>query len=158
MLIWDDSLLVSSCIVVKSRIDLLNTVSGIVCPWTITSLKSFSPVWVLQQTHKRQWLHIVLPQNFHQSPSSITWYFWVLQILISDQKITVWPLLTFEDIYIYICIYCFEHHLKKIESRTLWVDPYCPFRKFINFYKKKGIYGIWFDAVLFSIYLANSDQ
>ena len=106
MLIWDDSLLVSSCIVVKSRVDLLKTVNGIVCPWPITSLKSFSPVWVLQQTHKRKWLHSVLPQNFHQSPSSITWYFWVLQmqILISDQNNTVWRLLTFEDIYIYIYI------------------------------------------------------
>ena len=109
MLIWDDSLLVSSCIVVKSQIDLLNTVNDIVCPWTITSLKSFSPEWVLQQTHKRQWFHIVLPQNFYQSPSSIPSYFWVLQILISDQKNTVSRLLTFEYIYIYIYTYIYTY-------------------------------------------------
>ena len=54
---------------VENRIELLNTVNHTVFPWTLTSLKSFSSVWVLQQTHKGQWFHIVLPQNFHQSLS-----------------------------------------------------------------------------------------
>ena len=155
MLTWDDSLLFPTCIVVKNRIDLLNTVNDIVSPWTITFLESFSSLWVLQQTHKRQWFHIVHPQNFHQSsshgisefcfPIFFCEFWFLIKRIWSDPY---WHIDLSVYIYIYIYIYIlFWASFEKFELMTIWVGPYCSFRKkMIKFCKKSYI---WLDVVFF---------
>ena len=130
MLILNDSLLFPTCIVVKNQIDLLNTVNCIVLLWTITSLKSFSSVWVLQQTHKRQCFHTSF---LKVSSVFIPWYFWVLFSNIFFANSDFWLILTY---------ILFWASFEKFESRTIWVDPYGSFRKKWSTFIKKGIHGL----------------
>ena len=134
MLILNDSLLFPTCIVVKNQIDLLNTVNCIVLLWTITSLKSFSSVWVLQQTHKRQWFHIVIPQSFISLHPMIVLSF-VFQYFFANSYF--WLILT------YILFWAsFEKRTRSFESRTIWVDRCGSFRKKWSAFIKNGIHGL----------------
>ena len=130
MLIWDDSLLFLTRIFKKNWIYLLNTVNRIVFPWTIASLKSFSSVWVLQQTHKRQCFHTSF---LKVSSVFIPWYFWVLFSNIFFANSDFWLILTY---------ILFWASFEKFESRTIWVDPYGSFRKKWSTFIKKGIHGL----------------
>ena len=147
MLIWDDSLLFLTRIVKKNRIDLLNTVNCIVFPWTITSLQSFFSVWLLQQTHKRQWFYIILQQNFHQSWSHgisefcFPTFFGKFWFLIKRMQC---DFLTHINLSIYIYTYIlFWASFEKFEWRTMWVDWYCSFRKTWSNFIKKMVYMAW---------------
>ena len=90
----------------------------IIRTWTTLSLKScyyqFSKLRYSRKIHKRQHglIHIVLSQNFQQSSKDNT-----AQSILSSQGffINFHQKLTF--------------YYAKIESGTIWVDPYCPFRK-----------------------------
>ena len=90
----------------------------IIPTWTILSLRScyykFSKLRYSEKNHKRQHglIHIVLSQNFQQSSKDNT-----AQPILSSQGffINFHQKLTF--------------YYAKIESGTIWVDPYCPFRK-----------------------------
>ena len=107
MLLLNDSLLVPTSIVVKNRIEFLNTMKHIACPWTITSLKCCSSVCV----RKTEYCKELTKDNVCILSHHMV--FWVLfsssfsKLWSNDQKNTVWLILTFQRLYIYIYIYIY---------------------------------------------------
>ena len=129
MLIWSDSLLVQTCIVIKNWIELLNTVKHIVCPWTITSLKSCSSLYVPKTEYcNKLTKHNDCILSFHK-------------IFISLHHMVFLSFIFQYFFQILIKSSCFISVLsiiwKIFESRTVWVNPYCTFRKNWSTFIKK---------------------